>query len=160
MLLLTRLGKLLRPGVHPPRLIVPKQDWVWMPHAGHLCVGHHCRFHLATAVGKWLISTVGEYVPPVNLAQLVAIHEGGAAAGVPPLDKPNEDVQDIGWCRKYETMVFQAVRNPEPCSCCPFVQSDGSDADMAGYKTAAEAYAGHLKMCEKWAGFPDNGGDQ
>jgi hypothetical protein len=24
-----------------------KDQWVWMPHAAHLCVGNECRFHLA-----------------------------------------------------------------------------------------------------------------
>jgi len=40
-----------------------RDEWVWMPHAAHLMVGNDCRFHLATYVGGYIVSTVGEYLP-------------------------------------------------------------------------------------------------
>ena len=42
---------------------VTKDKWVWMGHAGHFICGHDCRFHMATRVGKYLVSTVGELWP-------------------------------------------------------------------------------------------------
>ena len=37
-----------------------KADWIWMPHAGHFCAAHRCRFHLNTCVNGYIVSTVGE----------------------------------------------------------------------------------------------------
>ena len=49
-----------------------KEKWIWMPHAGHLCVGHDCRFHLSTFVGKYIVSTVGEYWPDRQIREIHA----------------------------------------------------------------------------------------
>jgi hypothetical protein len=52
-----------------PRTVVPvpslasREGWEWFGNAAHLIVSRDCRFHLATLVGPWLISTVGEYFP-------------------------------------------------------------------------------------------------
>jgi hypothetical protein len=103
-----------------------KDKWVWMPHAGHFICGDRCRFHLSTYVGKYIVSTLGEMKSLWN----------------------DEEFEDIGCDRKYETMVFKARKSKNKC--CPWVQKSGEDVDFDGYNDAGEAYKGHLKMCKKW----------
>ncbi len=145
---------------------IPKEQWVWMPHAGHLIVGNDCRFHLATRVGKYIVSTVGEYNPDQAVKRIHAeIHDQKwYAANRHELgDKFDYLYQkqfgwtEIGLSRTYETMVFKArkasLKNDfdEKYNCCPYVMESGSDIDMDGYNTATDAYQGHLAMCRKWA---------
>lgn len=40
---------------------VSREEWEWFGTAAHLIVGQDCRFHMATIIGPWLISTVGEW---------------------------------------------------------------------------------------------------
>lgn len=103
-----------------------KAEWVWMPHAAHLIVGQDCRFHLATKVGDYVISTVGEWRPDGS-----------------------DKFMEIGLDRMYETMVFDAIPHDE--GCCPFRQAGGNNLDYDGYNDAGDAYRGHMAMCEKWA---------
>ena len=103
-------------------------EWEWFGNAGHLCVSDQCRFHLATKVGDYLVSTVGEYYPS---------HKN-----------ENDGPETIGYDRLFETMVFKAG---EPCSCgCGLPTIDGSELDMDGYNDAGAANKGHLAMCYKW----------
>ncbi len=106
---------------------IKKDKWIWMPHAGHLCVGYLCRFKLNTCVGKYIISTVGEYFPR------------------------NEDKMDTLGADEnsfYETMVFRAKKSKYKC--CPY-EATGSELDCIRYPIADMAYIGHLKECKKWA---------
>jgi len=105
-----------------------KDKWVWMPHAGHLIVSNSCRFHLFTYVGKYVVSTVGEYESPRS-------KEG--------------EFETIGINRLYETMVFKAHKSNNKC--CPYEASDYSEIDFDGYNKPEDAYKGHLKMCKKWS---------
>jgi hypothetical protein len=43
---------------------IPVHNWKWFGSAAHFICGRWCRFHLATQVGRYLISTVGEFVHP------------------------------------------------------------------------------------------------
>lgn len=126
-----------------------KNDWVWMPHPGHFICASHCRFVLNTAVagGKYIVSTVGEYVPDSTVRKIL----------FPTTLRGDEEereflrqkgYQEIGWDRKYETMVFKA--KPSKQRCCPFVMEEADEQDMRGYNDPGEAYEGHLEMCEKW----------
>lgn len=135
-----------------------KDKWVWMPHAGHLCVGNSCRFHLATYVGKYIVSTVGEYWPERAVREIHAqIHDKEWFLKNRELKGDYFDAEymkrfgfeEIGYQRKYETMVFKAVKSENKC--CPYVMESGSDVDMDGYNTPEEAFQGHLKMCKKWS---------
>jgi len=134
--------------------VIPKEKWVWMPHAGHLCVAAYCRFHLTTRIGPWLVSTVGEYVPDSVAREMLAEVRGiklvgrGDAREVDWMKKCG--FEDIGCDRKYETMVFRAVVDDNHL-CCPFRQDSGTELDMDGYKEGGAAYRGHLAMCEKWS---------
>lgn len=111
-----------------------KDKWIWMPHPGHLCIASQCRFHLNTYVGKYIVSTVGEYVP-ADSRESDWMKKNG--------------FKEIGLDRTYETMVFKAVKSKDKC--CPWRQSTGSNLDMEGYNDADSAAAGHMKTCIKWS---------
>ena len=123
-----------------------KADWVWMPHPGHLVVSRDCKFHLNTYVGGYIVSTVGEYLPDSQVREILAKSRGIELSG--RWLKKN-DWEEIGSGRKYETMVFPAKIAEDKC--CPFFAYDWSTLDFDGYNDAGEAFAGHQKMCKKWA---------
>jgi len=132
---------------------LPKDKWVWMPHAAHFIGADHCRFHLATWVGDFIVSTVGEYMPDSAVRAIIARSNGS------PLTKRGDEQEieffekfgwaDVGDNRKYETMVFKA--QPSEHKCCPYEMADCSEVDYCGYNSADEAYAGHVSLCEKWS---------
>jgi len=125
-----------------------KENWIWMPHAGHLCVGYKCRFHLSTYVGGYVVSTVGEWVPPEILMKKWFPNAEGDK--LEQFYLKEKGFKEIGLGRIYETMVFRAEKNKET-TCCPYLQKSGEDVDMKGYMDACLASEGHMKMCEKWA---------
>jgi hypothetical protein len=137
---------------------IPKKDWQWFGSAGHLIVGHWCRFHLCTLVGGYLISTVGEYWPERSTREIHAeVHDPKWLAKNRQRKGDDFDhaymkrfgFETIGYDRKYETMVFRAG---SPCECgCGIPQIDGSEQDFAGYNEAADAARGHMEICERWA---------
>jgi len=108
--------------------MIPKDKWQWFGNAAHFCGGQNCRFHLATRVGKYLISTVGDYHPPSSTG---------------------ENAEEIGYGRTYETMVFLAGRG---CACgCGLPEINGSELDVLAYTAPKEATRGHRRLCMKWA---------
>ena len=112
--------------------LVPLQDpadWVWMPHAAHFICGPACQYHLATWVGAYIVSTIGE-LPRYP-------------------EEPGKPWQEIGAERTYETMVFRAA--PSGRVCCPVEMADSQEVDFAGYTSADDATQGHMHMCEKWS---------
>lgn len=132
-----------------------KERWVWMPHAGHFILGHMCRFCLSTYVGKYIVSTVGEYVPDSAVRRINVQARGDKE---PPIVDPGEfeylkryGFDEIGCGRTYETMVFKAKKAPKKVKCCPYIMISGTEQDFKGYNTAADAYEGHLRMCRKWS---------
>jgi hypothetical protein len=135
-----------------------KEKWVYMPHAGHFICGSDCRFHLNTYVGKYIVSTVGEYWPDQQVRRIHAeVHDPAWYAKNMALRGDNFDrvymekfgYEDIGANRKYETMVFKAKRGD--FKCCPWEMKSGEDIDFDSYNDAGDAYKGHLKMCDKWS---------
>lgn len=143
---------------------ITKDKWIWMPHPAHFICSMDCRFVLATKVGKYIVSTVGE------LWQDRQVREIHAGVYDPKWLEENkhlkgdyfdnayykkfgyEDLHLTGW--KYETMVFKAVkRKPQnkEDTCCPFKIESGSNVDEKWYKTAEEALKGHYKLCNKWS---------
>jgi hypothetical protein len=131
-----------------------KDRWVWMPHPAHFICARDCKFHLATYVGGYVVSTVGELWPDSKVREIHAQVKGVKIEG-----KGDEwdynymkrfGFDDIGCARKYETMVFKAKRYAEG-GCCPWRISSGSNVDFEGYNDPDDAYAGHLKLCAKWA---------
>ncbi len=156
-----------------------KSDWIWMPHVGHLCVGHMCRFHLNTYVNGYIVSTVGEYFPPSDLLRrFIEIRKQYPKLGIgidgkiqeskPLTDEQLQELldlkgdsfdaaylhifgyEDIGWNRKYETMVFKATAQSNSLAqCCPY-EAEGSCLEMNGYNDPKDAYEGHMELCQEW----------
>ena len=132
------------------------QRWQWFGSAAHFICGRWCRFHLATQVGEYLVSTVGEYVPPDGVQTILAESRGIALTGKGEAREAEflEKVgfEEIGYRRTYETMVFKAGKpcDAEGCGCgIPVI--DGSELDFEGYNDAGAATRGHQEMCAKWA---------
>src|SRR5262245_20633370 len=105
--------------------IVDQSDWEWFGCAGHFICGQWCRFHLCTLVGEFLVSTVGEYVHPK--------HSNGSEADESRWLKANWPGEDIGYKRKYETMVFRAGERCKAKDCnCGLPSTEGSELDFRG----------------------------
>ena len=133
----------------------------WFGNAGHLIVGHWCRFHLCTEVNGYLVSTVGEYWPERSTREIHAeVHDPRWLAKNAHLKGDYFDAayfarfgyETIGCDRTYETMVFKAGA---PCTAkgcgCGLPTIDGSELDFKGYNDAASATAGHMAMVAKYA---------
>lgn len=110
-----------------------KENWIWMPHAAHFILGHRCNFRLATYVGGYIVSTVGE------------LHHSEQQLEDRKFDNVNCD-------SLYETMVFRARKNDRDCG-CPYIQDDNylTELDVIRYNSPEEARLGHIGMCEKWS---------
>lgn len=130
-----------------------KDRWVWMPHAGHLIIGHKCQFKLNTYVGKYIVSTVGEHLPDEGVREIfnqtrnLGLEGRGDAREYDFIRK--NGYEELGYGRTFETMVFKAIKSKDKC--CPYKMLSGTEVDMDGYKTAADAFEGHLKLCKKWS---------
>jgi hypothetical protein len=101
---------------------IDMSNWKWFGHAGHFICADKCRFHLTTKVGKYLVSTVGEYWPERVVREIHAeVHDKKWFAENRNLKGDYFDhaymkkfgFEEIGCDRKYETMVFKAGK---PCS--------------------------------------------
>lgn len=130
-----------------------RSDWVWMPHPAHFICARDCRFVLATYVGGYIVSTVGEYWPDRDTRRVMA-----DSLGVKIKGRGDEydaayfkkfGYEQIGLDRKYETMVFKAAPS-DPDSCCPYRIDSGQEQELKGYNDPEEAYKGHLELCRKW----------
>ena len=123
----------------------PVHEWEWFGDAAHFICGRWCRFHLATRVGPWLVSTVGSYVHPRNSG-------GGERAESEWLAK-NWPGEEIGAGRKYETMVFKAGKpcDARGCDCGMPSLADAMELDVIGSNTPGEARRAHMELCHKWA---------
>lgn len=130
-----------------------RENWVWMPHPGHLIVGQDCRFHLSTYVGRFLVSTVGEYLPDSGTREILAKSRGIVLEGIGDYRRADYmkkiGYETIGYERLYETMVFKAIKHKG--NCCDWRQESGSELDFEGYNESKEATKGHMKMCLKWS---------
>lgn len=135
-----------------------KQNWIWMPHAGHLIVSNSCRFHLFTYVGNYVVSTVGEYWPDRLVREIHAeIYDSEWLKENRELKGDDFDsayfkkfgFMAIGAGEKdiYETMVFKARKSENKC--CPYEMVSG-ELECIRYATAEDACKGHLRACYKW----------
>jgi hypothetical protein len=115
---------------------------------------------LATCIGGdalYIVSTVGEWFPSQSARECLAESRGiilegmGDAREVDYMKKIG--YKDIGYQRKYETMVFHAkLREDANGQCCPYeCIYDGGELDTNGYNDHAEAAVGHYEMCLKWS---------
>ena len=106
-------------------------DWEWSGNAGHFIASASCLFHLCTDVGYYRVSTVGEYLP-----------------------RGSSGFEDVGYRRKYETMVFPLSdsRCSDPdCGCGAREIAEWRELDCDGYNRRGDAERGHTAMCQKWS---------
>lgn len=139
--------------------MIERKDWVWMPHPGHFICAFDCRFRLNTRVGDYIISTVGEMFPDYRIREITAQVLDIKLTGLG--DDRDRDYmkkigyEEIGYNRKYETMVFYAQEGE--VDCCPWrADTDKGEVDMEGYNDPTDAYKGHLELCEKYAAMQGN----
>lgn len=106
---------------------IPISEWKWRGRAGHFISSDLCRYRLATTVGAYIVSTVGD------------LHRTRAAA---KMEKINQD----GY---YETMVFRAGEIME-CGCRGH---DGREIEVQihGEIKCDELDKRHFDMCLKYA---------
>lgn len=108
--------------------IIRRKSWIWLPHPAHFVGAFRCDFRLATVVGDFIISTVGEY-----------------------RFSADKKISKIGPDRFYETMVFfKKDYNLENCGCYKF-EIDGDCIELDGYDKCDEAMSGHNKICRKYS---------
>jgi hypothetical protein len=135
-----------------------RENWIWMPHAGHFILGERCQFRLNTYVGRFIVSTVGELWSDRQVREIHAqvynpkwLMENQHLKG----DEFNSaymkkfGFEDIGADRKYETMVFRAEKSNNKC--CPFKIIVSKEVDFRGYNNAVDATKGHYELCRKWS---------
>jgi len=133
---------------------IPASEWKWFGHAAHFICGRWCRFHLATQIGGFIVSTVGEYLPPESSREYTAARKGipitgrGEQAEAEYIRKVG--YEEIGYGRKFETMVFRAGKpcSAPGCSCGLPELSPPNELDFEGYNTPGEAAAGHARLCQ------------
>jgi hypothetical protein len=135
---------------------IPKSKWRWYGNAGHLIVGSDCRFHLCTEIAEYLVSTVGEYLPDSEVCDFLANSRGK------PLEGRGDDrrydwmkkfgYEEIGYGRKYETMVFKTKGRCESKDCgCGLPTIIPSELLSDTYNRADDATRGHHAMCDRVA---------
>jgi len=134
-----------------------KSDWKWMPHPAHFICSKDCKFFLATEVGGYIVSTVGEYWPDSKIREIFARSRGIKIAGIGD-SWDAEYMEKIGFEEfghggyLYETMVFKSAKMPKNgCDSCAFKIESGKNIDLDRYKTGNEARKGHYDLCRKWA---------
>ena len=124
--------------------MVDEREWRWFGNAAHFICGRWCRFHMATQVGPWLVSTVGEYVHPR--------HSGGSEATEEKWLEKHWPGENIGCDRKYETMVFRAG---DPCAAdecrCGIPTIASEELAMYPANIAGDATRNHMQACREWA---------
>jgi len=128
---------------------VPESEWTWFGRPGHFICGEWCHFHLCTLVGGYLVSTVGEYVHPRhNLTNEKEWYEWR---------RDNWPGEDIGYNRKYETMVFIAGPTDCPpdgeqlCKCGVPSLLDSTELEILPANDGGVATANHMLLCHKYA---------
>lgn len=110
-----------------------KNFWEQLPHPGHLCVGKMCQFRLATIVGAFLVSTVGEYFPK----------------GQKEMEMIGGYIDGDSFKPFYETMVFRCGAERHDCGCPSNV--DYSEIECLRCETDKEALKQHRELCEKYS---------
>lgn len=86
---------------------------------GHLIVADRCRFHIHTHIGRYCISTVGEFYEKPDSMHMTAIGHG----------------------RHYETMAFRVGENGEP--------NYDHELIVRGYNSREAANDGHEEICKQ-----------
>lgn len=101
------------------------KGWKWYGFAGHLCVAKRCAFHLCTAYGDKLVSTVGAYYP-----------------------KGSDKMETIGSGSDafYETFIWDYSGDDKDGN--PIL--GGDPVETIRYADSNSAEQGHYKFCDKY----------
>jgi len=111
--------------------MTPENKWKWFGHAGHFCGGNSCRFHLCTKVGKYLISSVGDYYCNDKRKTL--------GAG------------DDSFFETYVFRVTYGVKCTNKTCNCKLPNIDLSEIEGIRTATAGAAAKTHMAMCQKYS---------
>lgn len=98
------------------------------PFKGHLIVSESCEWFRTTDVGRYRISSIGEYVAPAIV------------------EPTRGRFTEIGYNRLYETMVFRLSDIICTCGCDAPEIHDWSEVAFRGYNSRTEAEEGHEAM--------------
>lgn len=102
--------------------------WKWYGYPCHFVGGKNCIYHLATKVGEFLISTIGDYYIEDNRQTLRS------------------------WEKSfYETCIF--VCSGEDKNGNPIIE-DWTEIDGRSYETSVEAENEHYEFCKKYSKIP------
>lgn len=104
------------------------------------------RFHLATEIGDYLISTVGMYVHPR--------HSGGNENSECEWLAEHPNGEEIGLDRTYETYVFKLGDVTCGCGCGVRRPVEWCEIDGRGANDPATATRNHREFCDKYAATP------
>lgn len=116
---------------------IPIEEWKWFGMAGHFICSDDCLHHLCTQIGKYIISTVGNYRP----------HYKWIVEKLP-------EMKEIGYERKFETYVFRTIKGF--CSCgCGIPNIDTSEIDSLFANEIKEADEKHMILCRKYSKIED-----
>lgn len=106
---------------------IPISGWHWIGYAAHFSGSRRCQFHLSTIVGKYVVSTIGEYYP---------------IGATKPECLGNEG-------ELYETQVF---KYDGFCECgCGIPSIIPMELTSRRYSLPSQANAGHMKLCQVYA---------
>ncbi len=121
---------------------IHEADWEWFGYPAHFILGYRCVFHMATKVGNYLVSTVGECLKRDSDED----HNKPAAW----------ETLGIGG-DYYETYVFRlddpASRcDAEECGRCGLaLPTNWSEIDGQRHKTSGDAARAHIAKCREYA---------
>ena len=123
-----------------------------MPHPGHFICASDCRFRLNTYVNGYIVSTVGEMFPDAPVREILAKCKKITLRGQGDERKydymKKVGYEEVGFGRKYETMVFKAVKSEEKC--CPWKIDVETELECDGYNDPESATLGHYKRCKEY----------
>lgn len=138
--------------------VTPKSRWRWFGNAGHFICARECRFHLCTQVGKFLVSTVGEYLPRESTREIIANSRGVILEGIGDA-READYMKKIGYEKlgagdgTYETYVFKAGApcKEKDCNCGMPALADACEIAGVRTTTAGAATTAHMKFCNEYA---------
>jgi hypothetical protein len=116
--------------------MIAKDQWEWFGYPGHLIVAPWCQFRLCTKVGDYLISTVGDWRPPLQGERTAPRKTIGA-----------------GDDSFFETYVFKAGKRctESDCGCNMPSLEDACEIDGERTATAGAATEAHMRYCLKYS---------
>ena len=110
---------------------ITPDKWIWYGYPAHFICASRCAFRMATKVGRYIVSTVGDMRD----------------------DRGDATSQTIGHDRTYETMVFARSHKcrEEGCGCGQYRIDPSSEVEMVPANDAATARKNHMATCRKYA---------